>query len=193
MLLGGKGYKEVINLKGGIKAWQDPKAKGPEQLSMDLISGEESPKEMLALSYALEDGLGYFYRLAQSNVTDPDIMALLRKLSDFEEMHKSALMNLFSELHPEEDAQAALQKEALPTVMEGGFKVEAFLKANDAFLKNKADLLSLAMMLETQAMDLYMRFAQNSQNEATQDVLFRIAEEEKFHLTSLGKMIENTL
>jgi rubrerythrin len=193
MLLNGKGYKEVINLKGGIKAWQDPKAKGPQELSMELISGEESPREMLAVAYALEDGLGYFYHLALTKVSEPDIAALLQKLSDFEEKHKQSLVDLFGELYPDEDGLAALQGDAQPTVMEGGFKVEEFLAANEAFLNNKTELLSLAMMLETQAMDLYMRFAQQSKNETTQKVLHRVAEEEKFHLASLGKLIESTV
>ena len=193
MMLGGKGYKKVINLKGGIKAWQDPKATGAEQLSMDLITGQETPQEMLAVAYALEEGLGYFYRLAQARVTNPDVLMLLKQLSDFEEKHKQSLLDLFSERHPNEDALGALQKDALPPVMEGGFKVDEFLEANRDFLKNKADLLSLAMMLETQAMDLYMRFAQTSENKETQDVLYRIADEEKFHLSSLGKLVERTL
>ena len=45
-------------------------------------------------------------------------------------------------------------------------------------------------MLEAQALDLYMRFAENSTNSQTRDVLFTVADEEKAHLQSLGSLLE---
>ena len=41
-LLSGQGFKEVYNLKGGIKAWNGMKAVGPAELGMALITGKES-------------------------------------------------------------------------------------------------------------------------------------------------------
>ena len=52
-LLSGQGFREVYNLKGGIKAWQGAKAFGPVELNLDLIRGDESPLEIISLAYGM--------------------------------------------------------------------------------------------------------------------------------------------
>jgi rubrerythrin len=54
-------------------------------------------------------------------------------------------------------------------------------------------VLDLAMMLETQALDLYLRFAEKSSDEGTQTILFSIADEEKAHLSSLGDLMDKKI
>jgi rubrerythrin len=49
------------------------------------------------------------------------------------------------------------------------------------------DIIDLAMTIETQALDLYMRLADKAENEESRNIFFRIAEDEKAHLKSLGK------
>jgi rubrerythrin len=44
------------------------------------------------------------------------------------------------------------------------------------------------MMLETQALDLYLRFADKAENKQTKDILHRIGDEEKGHLAALGDL-----
>ena len=46
------------------------------------------------------------------------------------------------------------------------------------------------MMLETQALDLYLRFAEKSREEETKEVLFTLADEEKAHLKSLSRLFD---
>ena len=46
------------------------------------------------------------------------------------------------------------------------------------------------MMLETQALDLYLRFADRSDQPQTKEVLYALAGEEKAHLASLGRLME---
>ena len=43
-------------------------------------------------------------------------------------------------------------------LMEGGFKPHGFWRQNAALMKSLPEMLELAMMLETQALDLYLRF-----------------------------------
>ena len=74
--------------------------------------------------------------------------------------------------------------------MEGGLTGEEFLEKNKPFLNSVETLLSLAMMLEAQALDLYTRYAHKSQDIQTRSVLHDIAEEEKGHLTALGGLVE---
>ena len=55
------------------------------------------------------------------------------------------------------------------------------------------EVLDLAMMLETQALDLYLRFAGRGEQPQTKEVLYALAGEEKAHLASLGRMLEEKL
>ena len=50
-----------------------------------------------------------------------------------------------------------------------------------------------AMMLEAQALDLYMRYADKSQDSQAEKMLFKMADEEKAHLKSLGELLEKKI
>ena len=45
-------------------------------------------------------------------------------------------------------------------------------------------------MLETQALDLYLRFAGKMEDRETKQVLFRLGDEEKAHLAALGRLLD---
>ena len=85
---------------------------------------------------------------------------------------------------------AAYEADLRPSILEGGFGLDDFMKENQSFFGSVLGVLDLAMMLETQALDLYLRFAYKSADERTQKVLFSIADEEKAHLSSLGNLME---
>ncbi len=53
--------------------------------------------------------------------------------------------------------------------------------------------LDLAMMLETQSLDLYLRFAAKSTHKESKAVLFKIASEEKAHLKALGELYDRKI
>ena len=74
--------------------------------------------------------------------------------------------------------------------MEGGFHLKEFMAANEPWLKTVVQVLELGMMLETQALDLYLRFAEKSQDGETRQVLFTLADEEKLHLKTLARLLD---
>ena len=78
----------------------------------------------------------------------------------------------------------------MPQTLEGGFSAEEFLKTNKSHLQTVPEVLDLAMMLETQALDLYLRFAGRCDQPQTKEVLYALAGEEKAHLASLGRLME---
>mgnify|MGYP000010557075 FL=1 len=67
------------------------------------------------------------------------------------------------------------------------------MQENETFFGSVQGILDLAMMLETQALDLYLRFAEKTTDERTQQVLFSIADEEKAHLSSLGDLMDEKI
>jgi rubrerythrin len=75
-------------------------------------------------------------------------------------------------------------------VMEGGFTTEEFLEKNKPAMQTIPGVLNIAMMLEAQAMDLYLRYSQKIEEDKSKKILYDIAEEEKAHLGSLGRLLE---
>jgi rubrerythrin len=57
-------------------------------------------------------------------------------------------------------------------------------------MKSLSGMLELAMMLETQALDLYLRFAAKLSHPQAKEVLYILAQEEKGHLARLAKLWE---
>jgi rubrerythrin len=187
-MLAGQGFSKVYQMSGGIKAWKGAKAEGPVELNLDLVRGDETPVEIIKIAYGMEESLGVFYRTVEKKTEDKDLAAITGKLASVEDAHKQELSALYREVESAPLDEKAFEAEVTTTVMEGGYSPEAFLKRNERFLQSPSDVLDLAMMVEAQALDLYLRFSQKSENEQTKATLYRIAEQEKSHLTALGDL-----
>ena len=189
-LLAGKGFKEVYNLKGGIKAWQGLTAAGPAETGMILLSGDETTSDIIMIAYGMEHGLEEFYSAVSGMTSDPEVVDVLTKLAKIEENHKQRLFNLYRTLDPDVGDKETFEANISLDIMEGGFTTEEFLEQNSTIMDTVAGVLNIAMMLETQALDLYLRYSQKAKNEESKTVLYNIAEEEKSHLAILGRLME---
>jgi rhodanese-related sulfurtransferase/rubrerythrin len=188
-LMSGMGFKEVYNLAGGIKAYRGAKIAGPYELNMDLVRGDESSSEMLALAFGMEKALQVFYETMRDRSQDQDLINLLTKLDHIEEAHKRKVFERYQALNPDTD-MATFEAQVTADIMEGGYNVKDFLAKNESLLQTAPQVLEVAMMVETQALDLYLRFADKSREKETQKTLFAIAEEEKAHLAALGRLLD---
>jgi sulfur-carrier protein adenylyltransferase/sulfurtransferase len=190
-MLSAYGFKQVYDLSGGIRAWDGLVAEGPPDLNLFLISGEESVGQIVTLAYGMEDGLGQFYRLVENRTTDSELSRLAGTLASVEERHKEFLVSPGQE-HALQELSARdaghIEDSEPVAVMEGGFTAGEFIEGHPELLANSSLLLDLAMMLETQALDLYLRFAGKTRDAEARTVLFRIADEEKAHLAALGRL-----
>ena len=188
--LAGQGFEEVYNLQGGFAAWQGLKAFGPAEMGMIPLRGNESPQEVIDLAYGMEQGLADFYARVLGLTQDLEVKKVLGKLVQIEERHKDKLFALYQGLEPATREKAFFEQGIVSGVMEGGFSGEEFLEKNRPLLDTVKNLLSLAMMLEAQALDLYTRYAQKVEDAQSRSVLHGIAEEEKGHLAALGSLME---
>jgi sulfur-carrier protein adenylyltransferase/sulfurtransferase len=188
--LAGQGFSEVYNLKGGIAAWQGLKAFGPAEMGMITLSGNETPQEVILIAYGMEQGLADFYSRVSSMTLDRKVSEILGKLIAIEEKHKSKLFALYRTLEPATQERDLFEQRVVSGLMEGGFTGEEFLEQNKPLLDTAENLISLAMMLEAQALDLYTRYAQKVGDAHSRSVLHDIAEEEKGHLAALGSFME---
>jgi rubrerythrin len=188
--LAGQGFQEVYNLKGGIAAWQGLRAFGPAEMGMLPPEATDTPQQVIMIAYGMEQGLAEFYSRVSALTHDQKVGGILEKLIAVEERHKETLFTVYQSLEPGTGGRALFEERIVSEVMEGGFTGEEFMEKNRVMLDTVEHLLSLAMMLEAQALDLYTRYAQKIDDSRSRSVLHDIAEEEKGHLAALGSLME---
>jgi rhodanese-related sulfurtransferase/rubrerythrin len=192
-MLSGWGFKEVYNLAGGIKAFEGPKATGPRELNLSLVRGDETPVEIIALAYGMEKALQLFYETLQGESQDQELRALFQQLARVEVKHEDRLFAAYRQAAADAQGRESFEATIVPQTLEGGFDAQEFLEANRDHLKTVPEVLDLAMMLETQALDLYLRFTERCEQAATREVLYTLAGEERDHLARLGGLLEEKL
>jgi sulfur-carrier protein adenylyltransferase/sulfurtransferase len=159
-------------------------------MGMTYIRGDEDVREIIFLAYGMEEGLRGIYAAVGDQTADPDVASLAATLSEIEARHKERLFDLYAAMQPTPPGKETFESDVVAGVMEGGFTTETFLKQNENAMETVPDLLNIAMMLEAQALDLYMRYAGKIQDEVGKGVLHDLAEEEKGHLASLGRLMD---
>ena len=187
-----EGFKKVINLSGGIKAWDGYEAIGKEDQGLQLFEDLDSAQQILTTAYSLEEGLQDFYLRMMQEVTSPEVIKLFRKLADIEDVHKEKIFEEYSRVTGSDDRvsfEKAMEKDAL----EGGMTTEEYLERFTPDFEKPAEVISLAMTIEAQALDLYTRAGRNAEDPDNREMLERIAKEEKYHLEQLGSLLDNIL
>ena len=187
-LLAGREFREVYNLRGGIKAWEGEQATGPEAAGLELFTGDLDYGEAAVLAYAMEDGLQRFYRQLEAQAAGQEQRRLYGQLAGFEDKHKARLIEEYRQHH----GGAAIPEQE-SGIMEGGQRVAEFFSRAREHLRTPRDILEMAMALETQALDLYSRMAQKSEATATRDFFLNMADEEKQHLGYLARELDRLL
>ena len=189
-LMAGQGFDKIYNMSGGIKAWNSNIAIGPEDQGLDLFAGSESVEEVLVVAYSLEDGLRDFY-LAMADKTDnAKVKDIFQKLSDIEIKHKERVFAEYLKVTGKDESVQQFESNMVATAVEGGLTTEEYINLFHPDFDSVVDIISLAMSIEAQALDLYQRAAGNTGDEKSKAVLLQIAGEETAHLSQLGRLME---
>lgn len=178
-----RGFNRVFHLQGGIEAWEHRTAASPPELHLQFMRGDESAMEAATIACRFETGLEQFYRTAVEMSRIAEVRDLLGNLLRAEESHKQNLLRLLESLGSQLEAPCAPGG-----LMEGGLKIDDFLSRNDYYMKSAPDCLELAIMIEVQALDLYLRMARTCADAAAKELFHRLGEEEKAHLNSLADL-----
>lgn len=190
-MLAGNGYSKIYNLSGGIKAWEKEVAVGPEDTGLHLFTRDESPEEAIIIGFGLEMGLRDFYLSMLPKVTLESTKSLFNKLADIEILHQQRLVELYREITGTVLTIEEFAKKIAEPAMEGGLTTEEYLQLYTIDLNSELEVLGLAMAIEAQALDLYMRAADKSKKSETRQVLLQIAEEERNHIERLSSYIDH--
>jgi len=189
-ILSGQGFEKVYNLKGGIKAWQGFRAVGPAEAGMALLTGKETSPQIIIMALGLEEGLRAFYEAMAQKADSPALSEIFGRLAAIEVKHKTKLLALHTIHSGSEAGAGAIEKELMKDTMEGGLTPEEFLKINQSALQTHQEVVAMAMTIEAQALDLYMRQARKLDDPTSKEILQRLADDEKAHLAALGKLME---
>jgi rubrerythrin len=192
-MLSGKGFDNVINVAGGIKAWDSHIAVGPEEMGLELLTGKESIEETLVAAYSLEAGLRDFYLSMIEKVRQEDIKHLFQKLSQIETVHQDRIFNEYLELSGKQVNREAFENDLVINAVEGGLTTDEYIQMFKPDWESAVDIISLAMSIEAQALDLYTRASERSEDPRSAQALKKIAEEERVHLEQLGKLMDERM
>lgn len=189
-MLTGMGFKDVINMAGGIKAWDSNTAVGPQDLGLSLFTGRETPEELLIVAYSLEKGLMDFYESMAPKVTNANARQLFEKLAAIEEKHQARILKEYGGLTGSPVERDAFDAQIAGPAVEGGLTTEEYLKLYAPDIESSTEVISLAMAIEAQALDLYQRASEGAVSETGRKALMQIANEERAHLEQLARLFE---
>ena len=190
-MLAGKGFENVMNMAGGIKAWDNPVAMGSEEQGLALFDGTESPGDTLLTAYSLEAGLRDFYLSMTQKVRAVPVRNLFQKLSDIEVLHQDRLFDEYLLVSGEKVDLKTFDNQAMLSTVDGGLTTDEYMSLFKPDLESPGDVISLAMSIEAQALDLYTRASEKSRDERSKAVLQQIAQEERTHLEQLGQLFKD--
>ena len=148
---------------------------------------------MLAIAYGLEDGLATVYRMLAKGSSPLPMLELFNHLADFEEKHKQKLFELYLQVTGAAVDLDEFINHTVNQTAEGGKSLEELLKLAQEQMKTPGRTFDLALSLETQALDLYLRFFQKLTSAAARSLVAQIAQDEKFHMAKLEELSNQSL
>lgn len=180
-------------MKGGIDAWNGLVSRAEVDQGIYLMEGAESPEEVIALAYGLEGATRRFYQDLAEQATDPDTRDLFEKLAQDEVRHKENLWERYKTVTGNRETREAFEAQRVAKTLEDGKTADQVLAEYPDWIRYPREALELAMSLETDSLDLYLRMAQKSKSEETATVFYDLAREEKTHLKGLGQHLGKKL
>ena len=121
-----------------------------------------------------------------------DAVEVFRLLADIEIKHKDRLFEEYVRLTGKDD-RGDFECRFVTPLMEGGLTTEEYMDRFKPDFESPVDVISLAMSIEAQALDLYIRSAVWTGNDENRALLEQIAAEEKAHLERLGQLLDEVI
>jgi len=186
------GFKDVVSMDGGIIAWNGAMSVGGPAKGMELLKGRTTPEDMLKLAWALEEGTRVFYEKTNTVLTDPAAGVIFGALIKAESHHRDLVMKAFQTLKSDASEEDIRDDEAAGFI-EGGERLEEALAWLSEGERTPLDVLEVCLVMEANSLDLYIRLSRAVENPAAGEVLSFLIEEEKAHLKTMGKLLQDLL
>lgn len=174
-----------------MRAWDGLAATGAPDAGMSRFPEEAPVEELISLAWSLEEESRKFYTELPSLLSDQDAVGLFHDLVIAEEHHQSMLADLGRRL-TNSAAGAAFSGTGTPgDVMEGGMKISDAL--NWVRGKKLTDVLDLAISLETNSYDLYIKMGRRGSDAKAKELFSLLSAGEKEHLERLAGLLDRKL
>lgn len=177
------------SLEGGIDAWRGPVAGGAEDHGFFLLGEGSTPAQALAFALALEEGSRVYYAGVRDRVPPGADRELLETLVQAEERHKALLLEGAPPFAVVSSPGAGKPGESPAEWMEGVIRIDRAVAWATAPGRSTRDVLDLAMQVEANSLDLYLKLARREDLAPLRPLLERLVGEEKAHLAGLGKRL----
>jgi len=188
--LSGRGFGQVYNLVGGIEAWEGAEAFGPPETGLIDLTGDETEADFLIWAYSQEVGLQEFYRATSRQAGSPEAVELFLTLADVEDKHQQRIFQLYRAVRPGTGSIEEFEAGIESGYLEGGMTTGEFLARHRPVLDRPAGVVMLAMAIETQALDLYRRYARLAAEPDLKATVLALADDERQHLKHLGRLLD---
>jgi len=185
-------YTGVQIIEGGLNRWNGYKASGHSELNLKLIKPDAEFPDALSLAYAMEEGLRLFYIELARETKEDVFKKLYRKMASLEVEHKQVLAKRYSISEGKELIQKERENHE-DQLLEGGGYADITLIKTLANTNNAHDIFSLALAMETQALDFYIRLARQAIDEKSETFFLEMADEEKKHLVFISAQMDKYL
>jgi len=183
-------------MEGGIRAWQGMVAHGLPEAGMAYFSPAANAEEIVGLAWSLEEGSKIFYQgVTEHFADDSEAHKLFTWLVQAEKHHEEHLLESYRAVAGREPDFAKLRAKFSDSIngkiMEGGVAVQDGLN----WIKNKgvAESLELAISLEANAYDLYVRMGRKLEDAQSSEIFEKLANEEQMHLERLAELLDKNV
>lgn len=184
----GIGSDDLINLKGGMLAWDG--AVVEDQPNVQLFNWQIAPSDMLITAMNLEKGALNFYTHVSRQFKERSWVAVFEDLAKAEMGHARTVYHYWRQIETNGDEFDALFDGLSGQVLEGGMRLSTALEKLSA-MKGPGclRLIELALKIEYAAFDLYLTMAERITANDAQQAFLAIAQAEKAHMQFLSKAI----
>ena len=171
-------------------------AHGVPEAGMAYFSPASNAEELVGLAWSLEEGSKMFYQgVAKHFADDSEAHQLFILLVKAEEHHEEHLLETYQTLAGQDPDFAKLRDKFSDSlsgkIMEGGIPVQDALN----WVKDKgvSESLELAIAMEANAYDLYIKMSRKIEDNQTAQIFKKLAEEEQMHLERLAGLLDKNV
>jgi rhodanese-related sulfurtransferase len=193
-LLLGAGFRNVLNMDGGIIGYNGAVAIGPPEAGMFCFPENLSPGQLIAVAWFLEDGTRSFLEEIHADVPPGVGQIVIGELVADKKVHEEKLRDLYADIAGSgraPDFPKGVLDVPAEGVMVGCVKVPDALRWAKG--KSAADILELLMSLGANACDLYLKLSRLMKSEDARNVFSLLATEEHQNLVRTTKAFESAL
>ncbi len=193
-LLIGAGFKDVLNMQGGISRYNGITASGLPEAGLFCFPETLAPGELAAVAWYLEDGTIRFFNSLHADVLSDKTPDVVHKLVAGKELHKQELAKLYKELtgkEPEPEFPKDVLGIPAQEVMIGCVKVSDAVKWAEG--KSINEVLELILSLTANSYDLYLKLSRSVKSDEARKVFTLLSDEEQEYMERAAEAFEKTL